>query len=164
MNYLGLIHKDKNSDYGVSFPDFPGVITAGKDLDDARDMAEEALALHIEGLLEDGESIPSPSSLEEIMADPANTGAVAILVTATTGTVKRVNITMPELPKEQPPAVLVEWQAAVQAWADAMENNQPIKAAQARARKAWLAIKDDPRLETTPEVLKLMDELMRPMQ
>jgi predicted RNase H-like HicB family nuclease len=96
MNYLGLIHKDKNSDYGVSFPDFPGVITAGKDLDDARAMAEEALALHIEGLLEDGESIPSPSSLEEIMADPANTGAVAILVTATTGTVKRVNITMPE--------------------------------------------------------------------
>jgi hypothetical protein len=68
------------------------------------------------------------------------------------------------MPKEQPPAVLVEWQAAVQAWADAMENNQPIKAAQARARKAWLAIKDDPRLETTPEVLKLMDELMRPMQ
>jgi predicted RNase H-like HicB family nuclease len=57
-NYIGLIHKDADSDYGVSFPDFPGLITAGTDLDDARAMAEEALALHIEGLAEDGEAIP----------------------------------------------------------------------------------------------------------
>ena len=56
-NYIGLIHKDAG-DYGVSFPDFPGLITAGTDLDDARAMAEEALALHIEGLAEDGEAIP----------------------------------------------------------------------------------------------------------
>lgn len=60
-NYIGLIHKDAESDYGVSFPDFSGVVTAGADLDDARAMAEEALALHIEGLVEDGEAIPEPS-------------------------------------------------------------------------------------------------------
>ncbi|MBL0942631.1 MAG: type II toxin-antitoxin system HicB family antitoxin, partial [Alphaproteobacteria bacterium] len=36
MNYIALIHKDKNSDFGVSFPDFPGCITAGKTLDEAR--------------------------------------------------------------------------------------------------------------------------------
>ena len=64
----------------------------------------------------------------------------------------------------RPPAVLVEWQAAVQAWVDATENSQPIKAAQARAQKAWLAVRDDPRLDTNPEVLDLMDEIMRPMQ
>ena len=52
--YIGLIHKDAESDFGVSFPDFPGVVTAGKDLDDARAMAEEALAFHIDGLVEDG--------------------------------------------------------------------------------------------------------------
>jgi predicted RNase H-like HicB family nuclease len=97
MNYIGLIHKDKNSDYGVSFPDFPGVITAGADLDDARTMAEEALALHIEGMLEDGESIPAPSSLEEIMVDPTNHGAVVIVVAAASaGAVRRVNVTFPE--------------------------------------------------------------------
>ena len=61
MNYIGLIHKEAKSDYGVSFPDFPGVVTAGKDLDDARAMAEEALALHIDGLLEDGEAVPEAS-------------------------------------------------------------------------------------------------------
>jgi len=43
-NYIGLIHKDADSHFGVSFPDFPGVITAGTTLDDARAMAEEALA------------------------------------------------------------------------------------------------------------------------
>jgi predicted RNase H-like HicB family nuclease len=61
MQYIALIHKDAGSDYGVSFPDIPGVVTAGKSLDDARAMAEEALALHIEGLVEDGEAIPEPS-------------------------------------------------------------------------------------------------------
>jgi predicted RNase H-like HicB family nuclease len=97
MNYIGLIHKDKNSDYGVSFPDFPGVITAGKDLDDARVMAEEALALHIEGMTEDGEPIPAPSSLEEIMLDPANKAAVAIVVAvASARAAKRVNVTFSE--------------------------------------------------------------------
>jgi predicted RNase H-like HicB family nuclease len=96
MNYIGLIHKDRNSDYGVSFPDFPGVITAGKDLDEARAMAEEALALHIEGLVEDGEAIPEPSALEEIMVDPDNQSGVAILVTVAASATRRVNITMSE--------------------------------------------------------------------
>jgi predicted RNase H-like HicB family nuclease len=64
----------------VSFPDFPGVATAGKNLDDAQAMAEEALALHIEGLVGDGETIPEASSLEAIMADPENRDGVAIFV------------------------------------------------------------------------------------
>ncbi|MBM2711310.1 type II toxin-antitoxin system HicB family antitoxin [Mesorhizobium caraganae] len=50
--YIGLIHKDAESDVGVSFPDFPGLVTAGEDLDDARGMAEEALAFHIQGPVE----------------------------------------------------------------------------------------------------------------
>lgn len=79
-NYIGLIHKDADSDFGVSFPDFPGVVTASINLDDARAMAEEALAFHIEGLVEDGEAIPEPSTLEEVMADPDNRSGVAILV------------------------------------------------------------------------------------
>ncbi|WP_426418184.1 type II toxin-antitoxin system HicB family antitoxin [Bradyrhizobium genosp. A] len=95
--YIALIHKDADSDYGVSFPDLPGVITAGTDLDDARAMAVEALALHLEGLAEDGEAIPEPSSLEEIMADAANKDAVAVLIQAPAQEIKtmRVNVTLP---------------------------------------------------------------------
>jgi predicted RNase H-like HicB family nuclease len=96
-NYIGLIHKDVGSDFGVSFPDFPGVITAGTTLDDARAMAEEALAFHVEGLMEDGEPIPEPSTLEEIMSHPDNRSGVAILVSLKTEPSKavRVNVTLP---------------------------------------------------------------------
>ncbi|MCQ1835972.1 type II toxin-antitoxin system HicB family antitoxin [Neorhizobium galegae] len=97
-NYIGLIHKNAESDYGVSFPDFPGVVTAGATLDEARHMAEEALAFHVEGMVEDGETIPEPSSLESVMANPDNLDGVAILVTLKTQVARavRINITLPE--------------------------------------------------------------------
>jgi predicted RNase H-like HicB family nuclease len=41
----------------------------GQTLDEARAMAEEALAFHVEGIVQDSEAIPKPSSLESIMAD-----------------------------------------------------------------------------------------------
>lgn len=102
-NYIGLIHKDPDSDFGVSFPDFPGVITAGTTLDDARALAQEALTLHIDGLTEDGEAIPEPSALEEIMSDPDNRSGVAILVSVKTEQPRavRVNVTLPEDVLEQ---------------------------------------------------------------
>jgi predicted RNase H-like HicB family nuclease len=102
-NYIGLIHKDAHSDFGVSFPDFPGLATAGVTLDDARAMAEEALAFHIDGLIEDGEAIPEPSSLEEVMTDAENRDGVAILVTLKTEAKKavRVNVTLPEYVLEE---------------------------------------------------------------
>jgi predicted RNase H-like HicB family nuclease len=75
-HYIALIHKDADSDYGVSFPDLPGVITAGSNLDEARKMAAEALAFHLKGMAEDGE---------------------AVLIDAPEADVKsvRINITMP---------------------------------------------------------------------
>lgn len=96
--YIALIHKDADSDYGVSFPDLPGCVTAGVDLDDARRMAEEALALHLEGMEEDRDPIPEPSSLETVMADRENRGGVAILVNAPQKAARavRVNVTVPE--------------------------------------------------------------------
>lgn len=96
--YIGVIHKEAGSDFGVSFPDFPGVITAGTSLEDARAMAEEALALHVEGMVEDGQVIPEPSTLDEVMANPDNKEGVAILVGVKTHAPKciRVNVTLPE--------------------------------------------------------------------
>ena len=35
MLYLAVIHKEPGSEYGVSFPDFPGCVTAGKTIDEA---------------------------------------------------------------------------------------------------------------------------------
>ena len=81
-HFIALIHKDADSDFGVSFPDLPGVISAGSTLDEARAMAAEALAFHLEGMAEDGEAVPEPSSIEEIMAVRENLDGVAVLIQA----------------------------------------------------------------------------------
>ena len=97
MEYIAYLHKDRNSDYGVSFPDFPGCVTAGRTLDEASRMAAEALALHIQGMIEDGEAVPEPSKVDDIAADAAKRSAIAFMVSvdAPDATV-RVNITARE--------------------------------------------------------------------
>ena len=97
IQYFGLIRKENSSDYGVDFPDFPGCITAGKTLDEARAMAAEALNAHIELMLEDSEKLPVPTSLEKIMAIAENRDAVGILVDVNLpSSVRRINITIRE--------------------------------------------------------------------
>lgn len=95
MHYIAYLHKTRKSDYGVSFPDFPGCITAGRTLEEARRMAAEALTLHVEGLLEDGETLPEPSTLDGLVRDPALKDAVAFLVPLddNAGKAVRINIT-----------------------------------------------------------------------
>jgi hypothetical protein len=55
------------------------------------------LAFHLEGLAQDGEAVPEPSSLEEIMAIAENKDGVAVLIEAPAAEVKsvRVNVTLP---------------------------------------------------------------------
>jgi len=50
----------------VSFPDFPGCVTAGKTLEEARRLAVEALEMHIAGMIEDGEELPEPAALDDL--------------------------------------------------------------------------------------------------
>ncbi len=97
-SYIALIHKEAASDFGVSFPDLPGCVTAGASLDEARALAEEALALHLAGMAEDGAAAPDPSSLETIMADRENRDGVAVLVPVkgTSPKIVRINITVPD--------------------------------------------------------------------
>jgi predicted RNase H-like HicB family nuclease len=98
MNYIAYLHKDRDSDYGVSFPNFPGCVTAGKTLEEAHRMATEALSLHIAGMTEDGEAIPEPTPLDDLVKDPARKNAVAFLVHVDPGPDRtvRINITARE--------------------------------------------------------------------
>ncbi|MCX7382254.1 MAG: type II toxin-antitoxin system HicB family antitoxin [Alphaproteobacteria bacterium] len=94
--YVALLRKDADSDYGVDFPDFPGCVTAGLTLEDARRMAAEALQLHIEGMIEDGAPIPLPSPLEDIMVDPLHRDGVAVLIDAAVRRpAVRINVSLP---------------------------------------------------------------------
>jgi predicted RNase H-like HicB family nuclease len=58
--YIALIHKDRRSDFGISFPDFPGCVTACETVEEAFSMAKEALAGHIKAMIENGLEIPPP--------------------------------------------------------------------------------------------------------
>lgn len=58
--------------YQVLVPALPGIVTYGRDLDEAREMACDAIVCHLRGLLKDGEEIPedpfarSQSLIEEL--------------------------------------------------------------------------------------------------
>lgn len=100
MNYyIALIHKDPDSDYGVSFPDFPGCVTAGSTLEEAAAMAREALEGHVALMIEDGDAIPEPSTMDVVLSDPENREGTPLMVPLTTAAprkVVRVNITLQE--------------------------------------------------------------------
>jgi predicted RNase H-like HicB family nuclease len=80
MEYIAYLHKDKTSDYGVSFPDFPGCVTAGSTLEEARKMAAEALAFHVEGMRQDGDALPEPSTLDDLRGDPGASGCGVVIM------------------------------------------------------------------------------------
>ncbi len=97
--YIAVIHKDKDSAFGASFPDLPGCISAADTLEDLRPMITEALAFHLEGMREDGDAIPTPSSFDEIIQAEDYGDAVAVMVVKAPDEAEatvRVNITLPE--------------------------------------------------------------------
>lgn len=91
-----LLRKEKDADFGVDFPDFPGCITAGETLEEAHRRGPEALRLHIKCIVEEGEQLPEPSSFEDIMADPANECGMPFPQKVPDNKTKRISITVPE--------------------------------------------------------------------
>jgi HicB_like antitoxin of bacterial toxin-antitoxin system len=65
-------------------------------LEEARRRAAEALSFHIAGMIQDGEKIPNPSTVDDVAGDPAIKGALAFLVSAHSERTISVNITAPE--------------------------------------------------------------------
>ena len=100
MNYPVVLHKDPDSDYGVTVPDLPGCFSAGKTVDEALAMAKEAIELHLEGLIDEGQPVPSPGSIERHRQNPDYGGGtwaiVAIDPALLRVNAKRINITVPE--------------------------------------------------------------------
>ncbi len=100
MIYPVVLHKDSDSDYGVTIPDLPGCFSAGGSIDEALREAVEAAECHIEGLLVDSEDIPLPITIEKHQEalDFAD-GIWAFIdvdLSKLSGKVRRVNITIPE--------------------------------------------------------------------
>ena len=100
MTYPVVIHKDSDSDFGVTVPDLPGCFSAGRTLHDALTNAGEAIATHAEGLLLDGEPIPEPRRIESHLESGNYEHAIWAVVTVdfarVAGRVRRINVTIPE--------------------------------------------------------------------
>jgi predicted RNase H-like HicB family nuclease len=95
IEYVGLAEKVKGG-YSVFFPDFAGFGSAGDTLEKARKNAKEGLIAHTELMIEDGESMPKPSSLDKIMKSSDAKGCIPLIISiiVPSGKAQRINITM----------------------------------------------------------------------
>lgn len=66
MRYAVVIEKGENG-YGAYVPDLPGCVAAGSTRDEVVQLIQEAIEFHIEGLKQDGDSVPGPSSSVEFV-------------------------------------------------------------------------------------------------
>ena len=61
MRYAVIVEEGKNS-FGAYVPDLPGCAAVGETREEVLQLIQEAIEFHIEGLREDGQPIPEPSS------------------------------------------------------------------------------------------------------
>jgi predicted RNase H-like HicB family nuclease len=98
--YPALITRDEGDagGFGVVFPDLPGCVSGGDSVTDAAESAAEALALHLEGMVEEGLPLPDPSAPGEVpvwLEDIPGRIVTTVLVPADApGRAVRANITM----------------------------------------------------------------------
>lgn len=97
IRYYPAIIDRGESGYGATFPDFPGCVSGGDTIEEAARSAEEALALHIRGVLADGETLPEPTAMDRIEHDPEVGEVARVLVRVELpGKAVRFNATMEE--------------------------------------------------------------------
>ena len=65
LNYRILLKKEPEGGYTVMVPLLPGCVTYGETIEEAIDMAKEAIELYIESLKEHGEIIPTEEGILE---------------------------------------------------------------------------------------------------
>ena len=69
--YPAIIHEEEG--YWVEFPDLSGCFTNGSTLEETMEMAKEALGLYLVSLEENGQTIPEPSNIADILTDEGQT-------------------------------------------------------------------------------------------
>lgn len=78
--YYPIILEHGTEGFHATFPDFPGLIAFGDTKAALTANAEAGLALHIVGMIEDGDEIPEPSDIDQVPADPEVEEAGRLLV------------------------------------------------------------------------------------
>lgn len=85
-HFYAVLQQEANN-YNVYFPDFPGAITFGNDIEDAVFMAQDAIGGHLLVMEDDGEDIPEPSEYRDL-ADNLKANEQLQLITVNTKLVR----------------------------------------------------------------------------
>lgn len=102
VTYFAVFEPNGNDGYSVYFPDVPGCISYGDDLEHAHEMASEALGLHLYALEKDKQAYPVSSKSPHIEPETAE-GYLVSPVTVYPDIIKRdldnravkTNVTIP---------------------------------------------------------------------
>lgn len=93
-HFIGIVHKDLGTAFGIHFPDLPGCVSASVSLDALIGQAQAAIALY----LEDADPIDprGVDAIREVAVEDLKQGAflLAVPAIALTGRSKRANITL----------------------------------------------------------------------
>jgi predicted RNase H-like HicB family nuclease len=64
MRYAIVIEK-ADGNYSAYVPDLPGCISTGATIDEVKENIRQAIELHLQGLREDGNPIPQPTTVSD---------------------------------------------------------------------------------------------------
>lgn len=67
MEYLVVIERGPSS-FGAYVPDLPGCVAVGETRQEVEALIRAAIEFHIEGLREDGQPLPEPSSTSQLVS------------------------------------------------------------------------------------------------
>ena len=67
MKYVYVIEQAVDGSYSAYVPDLPGCTTSGDSPAEVRELIREAVQLHIESLRENGEPVPPPTAVADVV-------------------------------------------------------------------------------------------------
>ena len=67
MSKYAVVFEKSRSGYGAYVPDLPGCVAAAATLKEAEKLIREGIELHLDGMREDGDAIPSPTTIAEMI-------------------------------------------------------------------------------------------------
>ena len=67
MRYVYVIERAKDGSYSAYVPDLPGCTTSGESVDEVKANIGDAVALYVDALRENGDIIPPPTSVTDVV-------------------------------------------------------------------------------------------------
>lgn len=100
-NFVYALIHEHDGTFGISFPDFPGCVSGGRSLDEAAARGRETLNFHVAGMVEDGDPLPQPRTLQELKSDPvfledSEEATILAVPVELPGRAVRVNVSLEE--------------------------------------------------------------------